>query len=120
MERRDPYQPAFAKARQDLARLDPLAVALASGAELRRGPQEQVIGLAYWGRALAVLWPAGVVRAVSGERLSAAVQLVVLHYLVTADGSRVADRWLSFRELPDGRVYDAAFRRRACLPLARV
>ncbi len=36
-------------------------------------------------------------------------QSLVLTYLQTADGARSADRWISFRELPNGGFYHRAF-----------
>jgi hypothetical protein len=120
MQRRNPYKPALDKAQWDLAHLDPYVAALRSGAQVITGSIGQAVELVYWGRTLEVAWATGEVRMASGEPVSQATQLVVLHYLITADGTPMADCWLSFRELPDGRVYDAAFRKRACVPLARV
>jgi len=37
------------------------------------------------------------------------IQIVLLHHLLTADGTPSADRWLAFRELPDGLFYAQAF-----------
>jgi hypothetical protein len=42
-----------------------------------------------------------------------------LHYLAHADGYPLAGRWVAFRELPDGLVYDGAFRARVEPPLKR-
>jgi hypothetical protein len=36
-------------------------------------------------------------------------QALLLYYLVTADGSPLTGRWVSFADLPDGRTYNAAF-----------
>jgi hypothetical protein len=36
-------------------------------------------------------------------------QALVLYHLCTTDGSPVTDRWISFRELPDGGFYHQAF-----------
>jgi hypothetical protein len=78
-----------------------------------------VLSLSYWGRHLEVSWTTGQVSAADGGCVSTAVRLIALHYLITADGTPLADRWLAFRELPDGRAYDVAFADRACRPLAR-
>lgn len=118
-QRRNPYQPALAKAQREFGLKDAFAMAARSGAELSASTAgSQSLRLAYWGRELTVAWPSGEVRSAAGEQVAVTVQLLTLHYMVSADGAPLADRWLSFRELPDGRVYDAAFRRRACLPLA--
>ena len=37
------------------------------------------------------------------------VAIALLHYLLTADGTPPADRWATFRELPDGLFYAQAF-----------
>lgn len=37
---------------------------------------------------------------------------LALHYLRRADGHPMADRWIAFRELPDGTMYDRAVRAR--------
>ncbi len=118
-QRRNAYQPALDKARAELGRLDPVAAAARSGARAYSRAGERGVALAFWGRELEVAWPGGEVRSPGGGTAGTTVQLLVLHYLASADGAPQADRWLSFRELPDGRVYDAAYRRRACLPLAR-
>lgn len=36
-------------------------------------------------------------------------QTLLLYYLVTADGAPLTGRWVSFADLPDGRMYNAAF-----------
>jgi hypothetical protein len=45
----------------------------------------------------------------SGRAAHPSVNIVLLHYLLTADGTPPADRWLTFRELPDGLFYAKAF-----------
>jgi len=36
-------------------------------------------------------------------------QALLLYYLITADGTPVMNKWVSFADLPDGRMYNAAF-----------
>ena len=45
------------------------------------------------------------------------LQILFLHYLLTADGRPLSGEWVSFRELPDGMFYQQAFRQRSFLPL---
>ncbi|MBI2864123.1 MAG: DUF3786 domain-containing protein [Chloroflexi bacterium] len=47
------------------------------------------------------------------------LQIVVLHYLITANGAPIADQWITFRELPGGYIYEKAFAGRAVEPLER-
>ena len=48
-------------------------------------------------------------RADTGEEPSTFVQSIVLVYLATADGTPPSDRWIGFRDLPDGLFYAQAF-----------
>ena len=71
----------------------------------------------YFGRPHLVTHPDGAVRAVNPAHAddaadamrTSSIQIVLLHYLLTADGAPPADRWLAFRELPDGLFYAQAF-----------
>jgi len=45
----------------------------------------------------------------SGQTLSVSAQALLLYYFTTADGSPLTGRWISFAELPDGRVYNQAY-----------
>jgi len=113
----NPYQVALVHARAALEHVSPYAVALRSGASVLPGGVG--LELAYWGRSVEVRWPAGEVLWVAGGEPSTVVQLLVLHYLIAADGAPMGERWVAFRELADGRVYDSAFYKRACAPLER-
>ncbi|MCK4485983.1 MAG: DUF3786 domain-containing protein [Desulfobacterales bacterium] len=46
-------------------------------------------------------------------------QVLLLHYLITARGVPVADQWITFREVPSGSFYYAAFVKRAIVPLGK-
>jgi hypothetical protein len=48
-----------------------------------------------------------------------AVAILLLHYLLGADGTAPAGTWSTYRDLPDGLFYAASFTRRAEEPLAR-
>lgn len=45
--------------------------------------------------------------------------ILILHYLITADGSPLSGEWISFRHLPGGDIYTEPFRRRAVLPFLK-
>jgi hypothetical protein len=54
-----------------------------------------------------------------GEPAHIAVAILLLHYLLFADGAPPADTWSAYRELPDGLFYAASFADRAEAPLTR-
>ena len=53
----------------------------------------------------------------SSGSLKIADQVLLLHYLITAKGEPVGQDWITFREVPSGSFYYAAFVRRALAPL---
>jgi hypothetical protein len=74
--------------------------------------------LACLNRRYQVSYPDGLVKSVdTAEKPNYALCLLILHYLAHADGRRLADRWIAFRELPDGLMYERALRQRAEPPL---
>jgi hypothetical protein len=115
------YQPALEKAVRDLQSLDPWLVALRSDTKYTRLTEiSGQIEVRFWGKDYIVRYPEISVKEVeTGQAPPIAIQILILHYLIKADGTRLADAWISFRELPDGHVYDSAFRQRANLRLAR-
>jgi hypothetical protein len=68
------------------------------------------VQVAYFGRPHLVPHGEGeVVNLATGKPAHASIAIVLWHYLLTADGTLPADRWLTFRELPDGLFYSQAF-----------
>jgi hypothetical protein len=115
------YGPALDKAIGDLQSLDPWLVALRSDTKYTRlTDASSQMEVRFWGKDYIVHYPdISVEEAETGQEPPIAIKILILHYLINADGIPLADSWVAFRELPDGRVYDAAFRRRANLRLAQ-
>lgn len=124
MEQRTPeeiYGPALDRAVCDLQALDSWLVALRSDTKYTKLTESSgQIEVRFWGKDYVVHHPEISIEEVeTGEEPPIAIQILILHYLINADGTRLADHWISFRELPGGRVYHAAFRQRADLRLAQ-
>ena len=68
------------------------------------------LSFAYWGRPVGLAWPSLEARYLdTGKACSIFDLSLFLFYLKTADGVPLADRWISFRELPGGAFYNQAF-----------
>jgi hypothetical protein len=68
-----------------------------------------------------VSYPDGLVMRTDTEAPAAfTYTALALHYLAHADGHPMADRWIAFRELPDGIMYDRAVRARVEPPLVHL
>jgi hypothetical protein len=112
------FQFALDRARADWAAADSARCAALAGCTLSPGcaTAQHGIIVPFFGRPHVVTHPDGNVRALNPSHVEepprdahVSIQIVLLHHLLTADGTPPADRWLAFRELPDGLFYAQAF-----------
>ncbi len=119
------YGPALEKALQELGNLHPLHAAARAAVTYHPNDEQNpqaggYFQIPFFGRIYNVTWPDGQAkRAADGQEADIATRILLLHYLLRADGTPLADRWIAFRNLPGGLGYEAAFRGRASLRLAR-
>lgn len=100
----------IAQAREELRRRDPRIIADNAGAvyyEIEEGQGR--FQLRFFGRPYVITWPELEVFDPEGHSCSHPVQAALLQYLVLADGTPLAHRWVSLRELPNGAFYERAF-----------
>lgn len=98
--------------RESLLLLDPNLVAERSGAAyLTLGPGRGELHIPFWGNICILSWPelTGYGHLIEPQPLSDFQLAFLFHHLLTADGTSVSGNWVSFADLPDGRVYNAAF-----------
>lgn len=93
----------------ELARVEPERLAAQAG--VGYDPEAQEFAVRLYGRAYAVTYPSLRVREVGAERQEPTLWLrvVLAHYFRTADGTPLTGRWVSFRDLPGGLMYNRAF-----------
>jgi hypothetical protein len=76
--------------------------------------------LTYWGKPVRVGWPQlETIWEETGAPCAVFDTAMLLYYLKSADGAPPADRWIGFRELPDGAFYSQAYQRYSGDRLAR-
>jgi hypothetical protein len=103
-------EPQIAQAREALRRRDPRIVADNSGAvyyEIEEGQGR--LQLRFFGRPYTITWPELEIFDPEDQTCSNPVQAALLQYLVLSDGTPLAHRWVSLRELPNGAFYERAF-----------
>lgn len=101
-------EPQIEEARAALKPRDPCEVARDCGTHyLQEG--NDGLELRFFDRAYTVEWPEIVVRDSAGKIPGNPVQATLLQHLVMADGTPLAGRWVSLRELPNGAFYERAF-----------
>jgi hypothetical protein len=108
------FRAALRRARSEWAAADPVRCAAQAGCGLTASG----VVVPFFGQPHLVTHPEGDVSA-GGAPAHVAVSILLLHYLLRADGSPPAGEWLAFRELPDGLFYAASFAQRAEAPLAQ-
>jgi hypothetical protein len=72
----------------------------------------------FFGERYTVSYPEGSVSRDDGSAAGAREALIILHYLVHADGTRVCGRWIAYRDLPGARYHEPAFATEVERPLS--
>jgi len=115
------YGNALHQAKMDLQGRDALSIASLSGSESENLGGASRLRLRLWENRYFIDHPGvRVYDEVSGREPAQHIQILILHYLVNADGFPLTNNWISFRELPGGIAFELAFKQHACFPLARV
>ena len=91
--------------RQPLVDVAPELVADRAGASF----DGERLTLSYWGKPAHLNWPDLNGEYEDGTPIYTFDCAMLLYYLHAADGAALADRWIGFRELPDGGFYNQAF-----------
>jgi hypothetical protein len=117
--REEGYLAALQKAIHELQKLDPYQSAYTAGCDYHLDEAGGHFVVPFFGQQYAVAFPKIAVLSALGAEADITTRLLVLHYLIHADGVPPADHWIAFRELPDGRIYDAAFQKRSPVRLAQ-
>ena len=55
----------------------------------------------------------------SKKTISLVTRILLLHYLIRADGSPLTGRWVGYKDIPGGLLYASVFARRVTEPLVR-
>lgn len=113
------YEAALQIAQQELQKLEPYKTAYMAGCDYQPGEAGGRFEVRFFGREYEVAFPEIEVRSSAGEPADVTTSLIILHYLIEADGVQPSDQWIAFRELPDGLGYDPAFQGRSGQRLAR-
>jgi hypothetical protein len=125
MPRADDYRQALQLGREGLREGDPdLLAGFADIRIEREGDGKTFFLIPFLSDRVAVEWPDFTFRSAhTNQDLPAQQQILLLHYLQGAwasKGVRVTGEWIAFQDLPDGRFYLDAFKRRAKIPLVQI
>ena len=89
---------------------DPLLVAARCGISFETlSPDRGEFHISFFGKAFTLPWPTLTGYTHSDDELDLISLALMLYYLFKADGTTLADKWVSFADLPDGRLYNTAY-----------
>lgn len=110
------YEIALNEALKDFKELSPYAAASKSGTDFTEGNFK----VKFFNRTFLISHPYGGIKEVESETpVSQLLHVILIHYLIQADGTPVADRWIVYRNLPGANFFEKRFTNLALNPLIR-
>jgi hypothetical protein len=100
----------------ELAEHDPQTIAFRAG--VRYLDEESEFIVPFLNEEYRVRFPSGEVYQ-QGKEVPLEKQILILHYLSSAEGVPLKHQWISFKELPSGQIYINPFYNRAVRPLIK-
>jgi hypothetical protein len=115
------YTQAYTLATEELAKVKDIEEQCRnSGAQYQEAASRKVITLSYLSRSYRITLPeVRVTLSDSGEEVPLKTRVLLLHYLIRAEGTLPSGRMITFKELPEGVVYAPTFAKRTLNPLAK-
>ena len=112
-------EPAYRLAREQLAKIeDTEQLCLKSDARYLITGSQQEIAIEYLNRLYRITMPnIEILLTDSQDEVSIRDKVLILHYLLSAKGTPIANKLISFKELPGGGNYFRTFSKRAIEPL---
>ncbi|MFC1987719.1 DUF3786 domain-containing protein [Chloroflexota bacterium] len=113
------HELAYKLAGEQLAKIDDIErQCLKSGAQYRVTDSQKEIVIHYLDKPYRIALPNAEVSLVdSTEQVPIRDKLLILHYFISAKGTPLANKLITFRELPEGVVYFPTFSKRTVKPL---
>ena len=90
-----------------------------AGADYQRAGSEEKITLNFFSEPHHISFPQVDFYSPSKKTVSLVTRILLLHYLIRADGSPVTGKWVGYKDIPGGLLYASVFARRVTDPLLR-
>jgi hypothetical protein len=111
----DDYREALRRAEEELKRAPLTDLAQKAGAELMHlGDSACCIRLVFFAESATIQIGESLTIVIEGQEKEVPIEekIILCHYLLNATGASPAGQWITFRQIPDGHFYDAAFQKR--------
>ena len=113
------YELAYKLAREQMTRIDDIkGQCRKSGARYLETDSQQVVIVEYLNRSYQVTFPNADISLIDNpEEVPIRDKVLILHYLTLAKGTPIANKMITFKELPEGSNYFPTFSKRTIKPL---
>ena len=113
------YQQSFELACASLKEMDLEERAKKAGADYQKGEDGAKIIIDFFTEPYHIHFPQIEFYSPSKKTVSLVTRILLLHYLIRADGSPLTGKWVGYKDIPGGLLYAGVFARRVIEPLVR-
>ena len=90
-----------------------------AGADYRKGEEGEKIIIHFFSEPYHIQFPQIEFYSPSKKTVSLVTRILLLHYLIRADGNPLKGNWVAYKDIPGGLLYAGVFARRVTEPLQR-
>ncbi len=113
------YQQSFDLACASIRTMDLEERAKKAGADYQKGEDGEKAIIDFFSEPYHIQFPQIEFHSPSKKTVSLVTRILLLHYLIRADGSPLTGKWVAYKDIPGGLLYAGVFARRVTEPLQR-
>lgn len=113
------YQQSFDLACVSIKGMDLEERAKKAGADYQKGEEGEKIIIHFFSEPYSIQFPQIEFYSPSKKVVSLVTRILLLHYLIRADGNPLTGKWVAYKDIPGGLLYAGVFARRVTEPLQR-
>jgi hypothetical protein len=113
------YQQAFDLACASIKKMDLQERAKKAGADYQKGEEGEKITVIFFSEPYQIQFPQIEFHSPFKKVVSLVTRILLLHYLIRADGNPLTGKWVAYKDIPGGLLYAGIFARRVTEPLQR-
>jgi hypothetical protein len=113
------YQQSFDLACVSIKGMDLEERAKKAGADYQKGEEGEKITIHFFSEPYSIQFPQIEFYSPSKKVVSLVTRILLLHYLIRADGNPLTGKWVAYKDIPGGLLYAGVLARRVTEPLQR-
>jgi hypothetical protein len=113
------YQQSFDLACSSIQGMNLEERAKKAGADYKKGKDGEKVTVQFFLEPFQIQFPQIDFFSPSKKGVSLVARILLLHYLIRADGNPLAGKWVAYKDIPGGLLYGSVFARRVTEPIQR-